>query len=171
MEARGDASIFKTKGTILLGATKHLTGAKKTNLYMLARLPEGVKLAEVPMLQSIPGATELPVLAKGARVEYSTFSGAVVDLNVDFLKEDLMKAALKLGGQYLPPSLMEYLPLGEQQDMKQAAAEAVRQTQTALRAVTMAEATKTKAVLLQEAPRLAPSWTSPSPNHNAVMRC
>ena len=95
-EAQGDGELFNTRGTVVMGALKKFTGAKKASAYFLARLPNGVKLSNIPLLKDLPGIKEAPVLAKNAKIGYSTFKGPIVQLNMAFLKQDLMAAASKL---------------------------------------------------------------------------
>jgi hypothetical protein len=100
IEARGDATLFKTDGTVVLGAVKYFTGSKKTEAYVMASLPNGIRLSNIPGLSSAPGISDVPTLAKGAKIGYSTFGGVVADLNMPFLKGDLTKAMQSLGEQF-----------------------------------------------------------------------
>ena len=96
-EGNGQGTLFNTEGTLVFGARKKFKGSNtKADLYFLASLPHGVKLANLPGLDSIPGIDQAPALAKGAKIGYSTFGGPIIQLNMGELKGMLQDAATKL---------------------------------------------------------------------------
>ena len=72
----------------------------KPRIYILATLPNGIKLSDMPGLKGLPGIDECPALAKNAKIGYSSFDGLVADLNLGFLKDDLTKMASGLASKY-----------------------------------------------------------------------
>ena len=87
---------------MVLGAVSKLAGGTKSkpSVYVMLSLPDGLKLSNIPVLNGTAGADTLPVLVKGAKLGYSTFNGTIANLNLPFVKEDLMKAMAGLGNEF-----------------------------------------------------------------------